>query len=157
MKDIVNYETAVRMKKAGFPQPSPEPGQIWYDPDFGPFFVGRRSYIDGRDRNIFYPETGKAFDKPEADFTAYAFAPTATDILRGLIFHHLRPLMGHRWAIHNYYELGDSVEISTNENPAEAAAEAWLNMNEPLEAKIKRASETWKDTNADQFLKEIRE
>jgi len=82
MKDITTFETAVRMKEAGFPQPTPEAGQWRYNPDFGPFFVGRRSFIDGRNRNIFYPETGKVFDKAEAEFSGCVYAPTATDILR---------------------------------------------------------------------------
>ena len=30
MKDIVSYETAVRLKEAGFPQPTPEVGQMCY-------------------------------------------------------------------------------------------------------------------------------
>ena len=111
--DHVTFATAILLKDAGFQQPAPAPGQFWYN-----------KYED----IICWGHTVDSWGEPYEDATT--FAPTATDILRELNFHHLRPLFGHKWAIHNHYELGDSFEICTNENPAEAAAEAWLKLNE---------------------------
>ena len=133
MKNIVTFETAKRLKEVGFPPPEPGVGQFWHNPDFGLFLVGRRWYVDGTYRNIFYIESGKAFEKGENDFSECIFAPTATDILRDikLSFHDLRPLFGNKWAIHCHYDLeGDSEEVALHENPAEAAAAAWLHLNE---------------------------
>lgn len=82
MKDIITFETAVRLKEAGFPQPAPEVGQVWYNNDFGPFFVGKLWMADRRLRNIFYPNTGKVVNKEIRLFPDFVFAPTATDIIR---------------------------------------------------------------------------
>jgi len=32
MNNFVTYETALRLRAAGFPQPEPKAGQMWYDP-----------------------------------------------------------------------------------------------------------------------------
>jgi len=132
MKDILSYETAVRLKEAGFPQPEPENGQFWYNPDFGPFLVGKLWMVDGRLRNIFYPDTGKVVNKEIRLFPDCVFAPTATDILREMTDVSLR-----------YSEREDCFWVScwraaydsgairqTNINSAEAAAQAWLIISE---------------------------
>lgn len=134
MKDIVSYETAVRLKEAGFPQPTPEAGQMWYYTRF-PDGTAKKNVLCILAHEYPYQDNLEALPLDGGERicnprNTQIYAPTATDILRELNFHHLRPLFGHKWAIHNHYELGDSFEICTNENPAEAAAEAWLKINE---------------------------
>lgn len=120
MKDTATFETAARLKEAGFPQPTPEAGQFWYNPDFGPFLVGKLWMVDGRLRNIFYPDTGKVVNKEIRLFPDCVFAPTATDILR-----ELGPLFDLSYDCAEFW-CGDKKDW----NPAEAAAEAWLKLQE---------------------------
>lgn len=81
----VSFETAKALRDAGFPQPEPAEGQFWYNPDYGLFVVGRRSFIDGTMRNIFYFETGKTYEKSVDSFSLCVFAPQAHDILFALM------------------------------------------------------------------------
>jgi len=110
MKDIVTFETSIRLKDAGFPQPSPKAGQFWYgkNREVGYIFYHERlALLSGE---IVY------FDAPEK----CVFAPTSTDILR-----ELGPLFdlscdcGEFWC-----------RDEKDWNPAEAVAEAWLKLNE---------------------------
>lgn len=136
MKDIVTFETAVRLKEAGFPQPVPEAGQWWYNPDFGPFLVGKLWMVDGRLRNIFYPDTGKVVNKQIRLFPDCVFAPTATDILReSPNYYYIRKYRydtENRFSIFCELQEGDLTQIAkgVDINPAEAAAEAWLKLND---------------------------
>jgi len=132
MKDIVTFETAVRLKEAGFPQPQPGAGQWWHNPDFGLFVVGIKWFADNREYRIFYPGTGKTVLKSEAMFLKCAFAPTATDILRELRDGSNIGIMGKRFLCYSPdFEHGiDHPGTPINDNPAEAAAEAWLKLNE---------------------------
>lgn len=139
MKDIVTFETAVRLKEAGFPQPQPGAGQWWHNPDFGLFVVGIKWFADNREYRIFYPGTGKSVLKAQAMFLKCAFAPTATDILRE---------MPNYFYIRKYKHQTNDIQIfsifceereadddlsqiakGVSQNPAEAAAEAWLKLN----------------------------
>jgi len=131
MKDIVTFETAVRLKEAGFPQPQPGAGQWWHNPDFGLFVVGIKWFADNREYRIFYPGTGKTVLKSEAMFLKCAFAPTATDILRELRDGSNIGIMGKRFLCYSPdFEHGiDHPGTPINDNPAEAAAEAWLKLN----------------------------
>ena len=131
MKDIVSYETAVRLKEAGFPQPQPGAGQWWHNPDFGLFVVGIKWFADNREYRIFYPGTGKSVLKSEAMFLKCAFAPTATDILRELRDGSNIGIMGKRFLCYSPdFEHGiDHPGTPINDNPAEAVAEAWLKLN----------------------------
>jgi len=133
MKDILSFETAVRLKEAGFPQPAPEAGQFWYNPNIGVFLVGKLWMVDGRLRNIFYPDTGKVVNKEIRLFVNFVFAPTATDILRempGCILA-VENLYKEMAIVGVYYEVWKTGRLlSDHVNPAEAAAEAWLKLNE---------------------------
>ena len=132
MKDITTFETAVRLKEAGFPQPQPGAGQWWHNPDFGLFVVGIKWFADNREYRIFYPGTGKTVLKSEAMFLKCAFAPTATDILRELRDGSNIGIMGKRFLCYSPdFEHGiDHPGTPINDNPAEAVAEAWLKLNE---------------------------
>jgi len=77
MNDTVSFETAVRLKEAGFPRPEPHYRQVWYTSDgIDCFTLGRKS-PQGRfwaDDKILKPDFHTSPD--------VVFAPTATDILR---------------------------------------------------------------------------
>lgn len=125
MKDIVTFETAVRLKEAGFPQPAPEAGQFWYgkNREVGYIFYHERLALLSGD--IVY------FDAPEK----CVFAPTATDILRempGCILA-VENLYKETAIVGVYYEvLKTGRLLSDHGNPAEAVAEAWLKLNEKI-------------------------
>lgn len=138
MKDIVGYKTAVRLKEAGFPQPTPEAGQWWHNPDFGLFVVGAKWFADNREYKIFYPGTGRSVLKSEARFLECAFAPTATDILRQMPnFFYIRKYKHQTSDIQMFSifceeQTADDgllqIAKGVNENPAVAVAEAWLSL-----------------------------
>lgn len=134
MKNHVNYETAVRLKEAGFPQPEPESGQFWYLPTganrYGIFCcygvdVSEKMplylFATSIKKDIFYiRQTAKWQDQMDNCF----FAPTAADILREL------PV---GFCIVNFGKFGFGAEFEKHEyirdqNPPEAAAQAFLNL-----------------------------
>ena len=136
MKDTVTFETAARLKEAGFPQPTPEAGQWWYNPDYGIFLTGKLSPYDGRERHIYYPDTGNVFFKNQVLFPDCVFAPTATDILRELSSDCVlgtKKLGGWicgSWRLISSDHMKFFVAGMHDENPAEAAAEAWLKLHD---------------------------
>lgn len=134
MKDTVTFETAVRLKEAGFPQPTPEAGQWWYNPDIGIFLTGKLSPYDGRERHIYYPDTGNVFFKNQVLFPDCVFAPTATDILREMPANEGVSISfgddGMFWVERRIYYQEPQTVISVQINPAEAAASAWLKLQE---------------------------
>jgi hypothetical protein len=117
--DVVSFETAKKLKEAGFPQPEPAFGQVWYKSAGSPIIV-----TSGW-------EAGFAFVGPRSAMTQTTymkrfqeqngvFAPTATDILRHI---HLNELI--------YYddELGFALGGGIGDfdhNPAEVCAEAYI-------------------------------
>jgi hypothetical protein len=121
--DIVVFETAKRLKEAGFPQPE---------------------YIE---RGFGYDETGSLFTIQECSFPpggvgGMYYAPTATDILLeidGAILEFIRfskqfPNEPDAWFCQNvivksngFFDFEDIGEHPTN--PAEAVAAAWLSVN----------------------------
>lgn len=135
MKDIVIFETAVRLKEAGFPQPTPEFGQEWYNPEYGLFVVG---FIDApyARATIIYNNKSCVFSKNLPNFSDCVFAPTATDILRELSSDCVlgtKKLGGWicgSWRLISSDHMKFFVAGMHDEAPAEAPAEAWLKLNE---------------------------
>jgi hypothetical protein len=126
MKDIVTFETAVRLKEAGFPQPAPEAGQFWYYIRF-PDGTERKNVLCVLAHEYPYQDNLEALplDGGERIYNSrntQVFAPAATDILR-----ELGPLFdlscdcGEFWC-----------RDEKDWNPAEAVAEAWLKLNEKI-------------------------
>ncbi len=112
MEHITTPETAQRLKMAGFPQPEPTPGQIWHcgcDFEWPTIVATSDMLVDGVEDGVID--------------TKYAlYAPTATDILREL---------GKGWVlvydtIRNEFLCSKFPKLIYHENPAEAAALAWL-------------------------------
>ena len=143
MDNVVTLETAKRLKQAGFPQPEFEPGQIWYRKNKEEQI--ERQYIvkNWLANRIFAVECATGYLYKDVVFNSkdltghnYAmwskslvFAPTATDILR--------EMPGAILVLENYGSQGKVWEVWKNggliadlENPAEAAAFAWLTLNE---------------------------
>lgn len=125
MKDILSYETSVLLKEAGFPQPKPEPGQFWYTSAGLLCWIARKELGN---TFVLCDTTGTAFRTLYIEFSKdLLFAPTATDILREL------PSYGIFFSAHTkqWFVEYDEMAITYNKhNPAEAAAEAWLQLNE---------------------------
>lgn len=116
MNDRCTPATARRLKELGFEQPEPAPGQVWYENDGTPVIM---YHIEiGR---LVRGSNGVLYGGKAADIITYA--ATAPDILRELQF---------TWnlfysAIDGMYNCiqDRSTDIFSNENPAEACAEAW--------------------------------
>ncbi len=122
----VTFETAVRLKDAGFPQPEPSFGQAWYYPtwDESPkFFIEKRGWW-------FMATINSAVHLREHANYPTVYAPTATDILRELDENHfLTTLLDGRFCVALFVGSGDSI----HNNPAEACAAAWIALNEKQE------------------------
>lgn len=125
--DIVTFETAKRLKAAGFPQPVPEFGQVWYDLQMSPLTI-----CNLRPIGFILPISKTTWFSMSCDedlVKHLAFAPTATDILNH---------SGERLAIFTPMEGGGFIcgkmsgDTTTFEhtNPAEAAALAYLAIHE---------------------------
>ena len=81
----MSNEIALRLKAAGFPQPAPAEGQIWYD-HFGVarFVVKARS---GSFRLLNIETTNVSIlDAPTTFWAEAAYSPTAQDIFEALPF-----------------------------------------------------------------------
>lgn len=123
--DKVTIETAIALKEAGFPQPEFKTEQFWYNAysgitlvgiDFGEGEFMCHSISSGGSKQMF-PVIGKGD----------IFAPTATDILKESKSIYLSPMQGDCWGV---FVIGTKKMVGFNaENPAEAAAEAWLSLN----------------------------
>jgi len=127
MKNVVTPETARKLKEAGFKQQKPEVGQIWHN-EFGSSIVVEANWVLIKAFRIAgYAKRDDYQLKPFLD--NHVFAPTATDILRQLAL--AKPDSAFRNylefdALSNLYCATYEMEETCNENPAEAAALAWL-------------------------------
>ena len=120
--NFVSYETAVRLKEAGFPQPKPMFYQLWYSPN-GESEIRLPYYIS--------PLFGGA-----SMIYNSVFAPTAPDILRELgssfsMFFREEDKVFEPERESVFIVTCDSLFVKPNihENPAEAAALAWFEAN----------------------------
>jgi len=110
---VVSFETAKRLKEAGFPQPEKlTHGQFYYS-EHGHLF----RYTHG-------PQYENTF-----------FAPSATDILKELGRRFILGYEKNGWwceKTQHVYEVADGMQVTASynhENPAEACAAAWLAKN----------------------------
>ena len=140
MKDIVSFETAKRLKEAGFPQPEFGRGQWWYRnrPDEVPKFQNNpiALMVLGRanKRTVFWSGYGRVCESYwDKEGYPFVFAPTATDIIRGFDQYHVSKwlTLGFEEANGNFeaYPASNPRYIFLSSNPAEACAEAWLKLN----------------------------
>lgn len=122
MIDVVTFETAKRLKDAGFPQP-----------EFAKYGMSTYDLYDNGRRHLY----GSMADMKL--FEHWIFAPSATDILPKL---YTGVNDGTEWSIvfrgknwscvkRQWTERGQSVSAWYDaENPAEACAAAWLSIHE---------------------------
>lgn len=123
MKNVCTPETARALEAAGFPQPEPEPGQVWYNTFGTPYVI----------LSVIAPGVLLAVDmKQEVMRNRYmrvnCFAPTAADVLRelpeGSKISWWNDSEGAEWECES-----DSLFYHSN-SPAEACAAAWLALNQ---------------------------
>jgi hypothetical protein len=135
--DVVLFETAVKLKDVGFPQPVPALGQVWYD-KFGEWLL----LITNDDGYLCFRDdvnSSRVFDKTE---DRLVFAPTATCILREmpdqtLLITHKGAGRGGRFHDEDIFQIWVTEDIENQKCrhvaqsgwPAEACAMAWLEIN----------------------------
>jgi len=121
--DIVSFETAKRLKEAGFPQPEHKSqGQVWYSGGHYAIYVAAGEFL----RCGFVSKKGENFEtlfdrRARMKIENEIFAPTATDILR------LLPDNDFYFDGKHFAFSGDMEQGS--DNPAEVAAAAWLSLS----------------------------
>ena len=120
----VTHKTALALKSAGFLPVHADLWQAWYDdqPEFDdespePFFIA------GLTSSGYSIARANEFSK-KRHIGGCVFAPTAIDILATMPG---RTLVRH-WFTNNWHV----DDISEHENPAEAAAMAWLALNKKI-------------------------
>jgi hypothetical protein len=121
--DIVSFETAKKLKEAGFPQPEPAVGQVWYNEIGFPSLL-TRNMGEGEWRFVLLASGEVRFDL--VDFGRTFFAPTATDILPLLGESYGLNCEGDGWQVFWMSSWGYEDTIAEHANPAEACAAAWL-------------------------------
>lgn len=140
MTNTVTPETGRRLAAAGFPQPAPAPGQWW---NIGSEFVfvseSRTKYFTVV---RYFPGTRPLVDEyfDLQDFTGLVCLPTVGDILNALGGKYF--LCGEHYGFDILAEIDARInegerfvtysiktEFSTNNNPAEAAALAWISLH----------------------------
>ena len=130
MKDIVSFETALALEKAGFPQPEPEAGQLWYTQKGTACIClkvvpGWITFAFPGDRDTYDTRPGQV-----------TFAPSVTDLLRelpqmSLTFYSIGPNDDEWWMVEFYDAITPEGQVLSEHpnNPAEALAAAWLEKN----------------------------
>lgn len=78
--DVVSFETAKRLKGAGFPQPAPDRGQLWYRN--GTLYFARA--FSGGDVKISRFNAGYDDWVTKRAFESFVYAPCVVDLLRHL-------------------------------------------------------------------------
>jgi hypothetical protein len=119
----VLFETAVKLRDAGFRQPEPSQGQIWWRGK--DWFVLISYNCEGSIG--FYNDGISGSIEALGENPFAAFAPTAIDILQELGYNFsLSCLSDGTWFCDNQEDKTDAWQ---HENPAEACALAWLEVN----------------------------
>lgn len=131
MQNHVTLATAQRLKDAGFPQPEFAFGQFWYSLGYQ-INIYVRAARPNIKNHIFIGET---LTTQHHTANEVIFAPTATDILRELGSDYSIcsfKISKVQWEVERRMMAGFNVLPFTwvHENPAEAAALAWLSKNE---------------------------
>ena len=141
MNNVTTFETSQRLKAAGFPQPVPAFGHLWYIFDkqfnkakFEPaIVVGVHNAIQDKEFSVIY-KSGSCREYDFDDLSNFYFAPTAADILKELPTKTLL-FLSDTW--HCGIQHGEILRnefgwqhIAMSDNSAEAAALAYLSLNE---------------------------
>jgi len=130
MNNLINHvspETAARLKAAGFPQPVKEIGQTWYSPKGELWIVSGKPWRDVFE-TIAKCVTSWEWEWPD-NMEGFAYAPTATDILRELGEAYSLEFSANEYAIYYFDSDGRNYENS-HTNPHELCALEWLKIHE---------------------------
>ena len=137
---IVSFETAKKLKDAGFPQPESGFPLIWYGISDFDGADGRRHETYGTVITMLgymampyvVPLSfSENVELGKGKYKELIFAPTATDILRVLWFLFDLKFGGNgKWLVCRTNSLSDGPSpFHEHDNPAEACAAAWLEEN----------------------------
>ena len=138
MNNVVSFETAKRLEAAGFPQPAPQVGQMWYPRHLGALCLIIHANETGPSWLVVGNVESGSISRftPEALVSALVYAPSVTDILNHLRGNYRLSCSNSGWWCDRVEELPDLadgfkvVECYNDENPAEACAAAWLSIHE---------------------------
>ncbi len=131
MKHHVSPSTAKRLKEAGYPQPEFKLGQVWADYSqedqielcvmFGPHGMDAKVlnedmvYVVGKQHLFYSPCATEIIEQPRMSMCAILFDDNSI------------------WNCNDYDMVLE--HMTSNENPAEAAAEMWLELKSKSEQK----------------------
>ena len=122
--DIVSFETAKRLKEAGFPQPEFSTGQMWYNEFSAITVIGKKELDENDSETIYFFCHSLLTSRTDRMRLALGygiyFCASATDILR-----HLPQGLSL-----SYQNTRFIIKGHKNDNPSEVAALAWLEINE---------------------------
>lgn len=132
MSNIISFETAKELKEAGFPQPEPAIGQVWYGTIGGQSDInlivrrspnGDRPFIDSYG-NYHGQESFKKFG---------IYAPTVDDLLRELPDHQLCYSVSGSFWCQKPDHLGSAIIGFSSHSKADSLVEAcameWIKLN----------------------------
>ncbi len=117
---MLSYETAVKLKEKGFPQPKQKIGQFWYFQRY-PQGSARHWTAVVLTGNGIEPLDGGNL---EGDLQDMVYAPTAADIIRETHSHYYLQNDDDMWTAMPRY----SGKAHSHENPEEAASLAYLSL-----------------------------
>ena len=138
MSEVVSFETAKRLEAAGFPQPAPQVGQMWYTRHLGALCL----VIHANETESGWLVVGSVESGKISSFTSdllalcLVYAPSATDILNYMRGNYRLSCSNYGWWCYRVEELPDGTdgfrvaECYNDKNPADAAAAAWLSIYE---------------------------
>jgi len=116
-------QLSFELKAAGFPQPDPAFGQMWWHPDGCLHVVMKKGEIHIITRYVEDGRTGAGFFNDEA-LSEMAFAPNAVDILAEMPFGSSLHTFTHLGYEARHHDTGISIDF----NPHEAMARRYLAM-----------------------------
>lgn len=87
MSNIISFEIAKELKEAGFPQPEPQVGQVWYGLITGPSVINM--IITEAVHNQRFLDSFGNWHRRESFDRFGTYAPTVEDILKELPDHQL--------------------------------------------------------------------
>ncbi len=136
--DIISFETAKRLKEAAFPHAEFETGQFLYNKQGEIAFLFDSGIVTRPLCPILFPSRKAMNPESSNDLLYCYFAPTATDILKELgpnwnLSSFMLPSGEVPFAVvwgYEHEEVADPDKEFYHDNPAEACAAAWLQLNE---------------------------
>ena len=138
---MLSFETAVRLKDAGFPQPAPQFGQLWYDEDQDVIaVVGAGDPWDDDAHGVFQlvwsvakSSADGVFETNNVEMAKWAYCPTDSDLLKALgqkyvLWFDESPKVSQWFCAETGNLPSEAGRPFGGKSPAEACAEAWLAM-----------------------------